>query len=290
VIHTNTSAPRRRTPVIGTAGEHIPTDHDMHVYKATQLLHERLVTHSTILPCAAPSDSEFLVRALVALQATIFDLDLFGETVWDISHGELDRFWHPIYETLSAAGVSPSLRAHLLTELTAYQNVELDLRKGRLPLSIPLWDYYRLKSCDVRLARNTLANTAGPAVLDGLQPLFECLDVAMEVCDDLLDVREDSTTYNCNRIFLECCYNGAHDVGVRYMDFLFCIRNEAIARFSTPASSSCKSSEYVLHKTLESVATAVRHLIPALTYIHHNWSSSTLFLQRCSHFDTTLAE
>ena len=172
--------------------------------KTDNLFAIRRIVENCRLAGLNEKELRWFIRGLRAFQHSIYQLDLYGESSWEIEDIKLNAIWEEIYNNLSFFGIDRWGSYELVRDIKKYQEIELSLRKGNTPLGLDILDFYYLKTCDVRLARtlvymfgkHTSANTR---IID----LWNCYDIISEVYDDMLDVGEDSKTYNCNRLLIE---------------------------------------------------------------------------------------
>lgn len=190
-------------------------------YKTSELLKGRRIEDNLRLAGTSPKAQKQLTVKLSLLQRTIYALDCYGETSWDIEHQVLEVLWQNIYGQLMSWELTLKDAGHLLEDMQAYQQVELQLRKGVLPTSLPLEEFYYLKTCDVRLSRKLIATSSKGLCTDQQLLLWNCFDIISEVYDDLSDIEEDLFDFNCNRfLFQKSLYGGLcaqHDYE-KYLD------------------------------------------------------------------------
>jgi len=176
--------------------------------KAFSLIQERrLADHAMMVGIPTRRRTE-LFSLLLALHRSIYALDIYGEEHWWIQPQRLHELWAEISHVVRRLGVSEGDERVMLADLRAYQDLELKMRDGILPLKEPIIDTYFLKTADVRLARSIIKTW-------GIAPTTEVgwqfYDLLCEVCDDLTDLAEDATSYNFNRVALECSARGHQD-------------------------------------------------------------------------------
>lgn len=162
-----------------------------------------------------------MLNALYLLQSAIYSLDKYGEETWCINGSNLAEYWEKIHQRLDLWGLSSVERSFLLRDMKSYQQVELDLRKRIPPTALPIDRFYYLKTCDVRLGRRLIAiHSPDGDKEELLYPLWACFDLAGEIYDDLTDVTEDMTTFNCNRFLIGYETQGAARTQKEYRQFL----------------------------------------------------------------------
>ena len=99
------------------------------------------------------SHSAWITKKLGLLQHSIYELDKYGESNWELSPQELDEIWARILGQLRRWGISHKQSYSITKDIKLYQHIEMDLRRGICPIRIPIHRFYHLKTCDVRLAR-----------------------------------------------------------------------------------------------------------------------------------------
>lgn len=196
--------------------------------KATGLLGIRRISEHCALAGLTKNELRWFMRGLTSFQRALYQLDLYGESVWEIDEAELNAIWEIIYDKLNFFDISRKEMTFLLRDIKIYQGVEVGLRSGRTPLALDIRDFYNLKTCDVRLARTLICMIGGDAESTAMD-LWNCYDIISEVCDDMVDIAEDLTTYNCNRLLIEKHLLGVNQVYSSYSDLISRVRVEASA-------------------------------------------------------------
>lgn len=145
-----------------------------------------------------------ILNGLFSLQGAIYLLDEYGEQIWRVNEVDLTALWKNIYKSLGYWGIPLDESYLLFEDMKLYQGVEINLRRGILPTILPIERFYYLKTCDVRLSRKLIASHAPDRWKEQLLfPLWCSYDLIGEVYDDLVDVSEDTTTFNCNRFLIQ---------------------------------------------------------------------------------------
>jgi hypothetical protein len=195
--------------------------------KVAALFRERrLYEHSEMLG-ASPSETQILLQKLATLQNSIYRLDQYGERCWRPDERLLKLLWEAIAKSLSAFHLPSDLQSEACTEIHAYQGVELAMREGTSPAATGIRQFYRLKTCDVRLARRLLARQLDAQGDTLLATAWDLYDLASEVCDDLSDGEEDSGTYNANRFFISLASQDPKITLSEYATFLGWLHKQA---------------------------------------------------------------
>jgi len=149
---------------------------------------------------------------LVALQVKIYALDQYFEANWDLSRHVLQGLWRSIIKAATEITRDRETANRLLDDIRRYQELEVELRRERHAEDCPgfvsaqfgvvdsgsLYGRYKLKTCDVRLARRLVAQQA-PRVDPLVMRAWDLFDIISECCDDLNDWGEDLPTYNGNQ-------------------------------------------------------------------------------------------
>lgn len=190
--------------------------------KAVALLVERHVVDMIMTYHAPISECLALVRGLEQLQSAIFDLDRYGEDNWIIEQTTLDRIWKVIRRRASVFGRNFRIEESL-EGLKLYQRMELDIRSGIDVDQLDIFDFYRAKCCDVKLARTIVATRLSRFSLSPFSSdskYWDLYDLVSEVGDDLNDIEEDLNTYNGNRFLARCRNLGVAYALMEYRHFL----------------------------------------------------------------------
>lgn len=174
-------------------------------------------------------DAQALMEMLKELQLAIYHLDKYFEQKWDLRSTDIKACWIAVMKSLQEVVDKSQHLEELVQDIRAYQKVEESLRNP-LWLRLPsLSEFYRLKTCDVRLSRNIIASHATDykdQTRDYLNQ-WELFDLVSEILDDLYDVDEDLGTYNGNRFLL-----GINTIGIdatfhEYNRFIFLLNHRA---------------------------------------------------------------
>ena len=210
---------------------------------------------------------------LQALQEPIYLLDSYGESTWCINPRRLAAIWTEIISRVQAFGFSGGESAAMANDILRYQSVELSMRAGKLPWTVPIEEFYWLKTCDVRLARTLIGMVARR---ESCLSAWACFDIVSEVSDDLIDVEEDAGTYNGNRVL-------STGMGApfrkEYLEFLEAIERR-IYDIEERDSRSLFSVDVVCHWTHERIKHA-KSLIASLSkFCRPKWTSGQAFCYR----------
>ena len=167
---------------------------------------------------AGPGRGHFL-RDLSSLQAAIYDLDVYGESSWAVSEAQLNTLWTHVRIAYYSLNADLSIES-AFAEIQRYQAIEMEMRELVFPCSMNIGEFYRLKTCDVRLSRDLLNRRFPEINSASFYRSWDLYDIISEVCDDLADVNEDALTYNGNRFLISFLLHGAAETCAEYQDFL----------------------------------------------------------------------
>jgi hypothetical protein len=162
----------------------------------------------------APDEyGEWIERAL-ALQVSIYGLDLYYEGRATLRHAEEGALWERIERELNGGRRdNDDLLWESYADLRLYADVETRIHQfDRIdPREFP--SIARLKCADVRMARGliwTLGGHAHPKVLR----YWELYDQCWELIEDVLDIGEDGTDWNFNFWLYSFMAGGRAEEGV----------------------------------------------------------------------------
>lgn len=178
------------------------------------------------------------------LQYSIYLLDAYLESTWDIQPEPLTERWEQIYDAMARLGYGPKEARRMLKEIRQYERIELNCRKKRWPTREPFKKFYRIKSCDVRLIRQLIYLAAPILSADWKPEAWKYYDMITEVNDDIADVTEDLNTFNGNRFLIGVLRKGLPKTADRYANKLKQIQAGAKRYF-------VKHSEYGKHAQLK---------------------------------------
>lgn len=161
-----------------------------------------------------------LIIKLKELQLTIYLLDHYLETHWDIDEEELEEHWVAIRQALNDCMASDKDAEPYLSHIKKYQKHERELRVNKLPTRFKMSYFYFYKSCDVKLMRRLIydhfsrLNTLIP------QTLWRNFDYVTEVNDDVEDMYEDQLTINANAFLIQILNEGHQSAEKVFTHFL----------------------------------------------------------------------
>jgi hypothetical protein len=186
--------------------EHVDIASNLIRRKTTELLlSRRIIEHMESLSMQAHVQDEVFTR-LIEVQQRIYAIDVYGESTWAIDYSHLGLLWADLFqalEQLPARNVNP---ISLTARMKEYQAIELRTRLGVSPCSIDIEVFYSFKPCDVWLMRSVIEDIAKPEVES--RSLWHIFDIASEILDDLCDLGEDLSDFNCNRAIIEIAASG----------------------------------------------------------------------------------
>lgn len=206
---------------------------------------------------------------LYRLQASIYELDNYLETVWDLEDARIASYWDDMKEELLYLVPDRSKHDQYLYQISVYLKRERGLRSKTFPLDVSLDYFYYYKSCDVRLMRrliydHSLTNRSK------LHPRNWLLyDYVTEVNDDVDDLMEDLEIYNCNRLLLDIYTNG-----VAYSERTFKTFLEDLGK----RNKSYKREEAIQYDTTEAIEDTLTLLTKNISQLKGvDYQSSVLF-------------
>lgn len=204
--------------------------------KIAALMQYRMLPQLLARVEADPQKRKELLDLLTALQTTIYRLDHYLETTWEIDGTVLDTWWEPIYTALSDLGIPKDKHGKLVKHIQKYQKHELQLREGILPTRLDMEYFYFYKSCDVKLLRQILY-IHYPALARMYSAAdWRVFDLVTEVDDDVEDVLEDRFTINGNRYLITIWQFGFDEAQKIFLDFLHSIEQCIDDRFGAASS------------------------------------------------------
>jgi hypothetical protein len=208
--------------------------------KTSALFQKRMLHEHMKFAGVKPRDQTELLAALGNLQESIYRLDSYSERVWNVERPILDDLWGFIYDTIGLFGLSRREAGELSSQIQIYQNIELALRSGISASTVSIEKFYVTKTCDVRLSRLLIEKHAERKESTILNPMWHCFDTISEVLDDLEDIKEDQTTFNCNRFIILYYEKGRHKAFNEYWRFIESLEQEAIRLASLAKSFDLK--------------------------------------------------
>ena len=182
-------------------------------------------------------DSPFVER-LANLQSAIYALDACLESELKVDPKQLKTCWAEIYSALNWFGLKESKARKYTKQIRKYEAYELDLRKGKLPLSRPMTRLYAWKSCDVKLLRKLIYRHAPLLLKDLPEEDWGCYDLITELNDDIHDVFEDCETINGNRFLISLLVNGKAKTRKQYKRCLNNAGEQARKQFKNRTAES----------------------------------------------------
>lgn len=172
-----------------------------------------------------------LVEKLIKLQKSIYDLDTYLESNWDIRSGQLKKHWKEIYLDLSKLGVPKSKMDNYVKYILKYQKHELAMRQGKLPNSFSMAYYYFYKSCDVKLIRQIIYDYIPELKKQYTLSDWRQFDLITEINDDVEDIFEDIDIINGNYFLFEIKENGKSFAGKKFKAYLKQVNKESRSRY-----------------------------------------------------------
>ena len=184
------------------------------------------------------------LQKLKKLQTSIYFLDYYLETTWDIKKKALKEHWKDIYARLAEFGLSKKEQKEWGRQIEKYQEHELGLRANKSPVRYAFRHLYYYKSCDVRLMRKLIYRKAPELNKSVLLSDWTNFDLITEINDDIDDVYEDMDIINGNRLLFELKENGKAKTKSNFRKFIKEIHNSNISRFKGQLSGAGKENIY----------------------------------------------
>lgn len=256
--------------------------------KIESLLVDRRIAENLQIFGLNQSDCPWLITKLHQLQRSIYTLDCYGESTWEIQSHVLEKIWDSIYGQLRLFGHDYREARRLTSDIRAYQQIEIQLRDEKLPTEIPIQDFYYLKTCDVRLSRTVIAKITQNPFASVMSEMWDFYDLASEVCDDLTDIYEDSFDFNCNRFMIQREVLGDSETLAEYSGFLDKIEKGTQEIFKKSEKTGLLEEQQVCRWAFQRVAEA-RSLLNPLRWARvqnsvspHSAAFSEIPLSPCS--------
>jgi hypothetical protein len=200
--------------------------------KIAALFAERQIEQLIAIAEPAPANRGSVLRALWEVQRAIYALDDYGESTWSLSTAELKKRWTAIEAQVARFVSAGAIQRALLAELATYRDVEIARRSGTEVTAIGISEFYRLKACDLRLARNLIGVLTGYRSSAEANSLWPICEIAGEICDDLADLEEDCGTYNANRVAVALSTRPTAVVVAEYSNVLRSLTSPVSSSFS----------------------------------------------------------
>lgn len=164
-------------------------------------------------------DKDFVAN-LINVQYQIYMLDRYLESQWDLKKKQINQYWNGIFSALENMGYSTKQIAPMVREIEMYEKIERNCRKDKWPTKLSMKEYYRIKSCDVRLIRHLIYKAQPELKNFWKEKTWIPFDLITEVNDDVADIREDIKTYNVNRYLISILRKGRDRTQKQYHSFL----------------------------------------------------------------------
>jgi len=205
--------------------------HDALRDKIEQLFEYRAFHELYRMSGATAGEIKTFHEQLVELQARIYDLDAYLESVWGLKEKKLDGYWKKIYLALEKLGIPSDRHEEYSRQIHKYQKHETDLRDRLLPTRLSMEYFYFYKSCDVKLQRRLLLEHF-PVLKQLFTPAdWRFFDLVTEVNDDATDLEEDLTTINGNRLLISFYTEGMTSTQQNFEHFLLETQQKSKVRF-----------------------------------------------------------
>lgn len=155
------------------------------------------------------------IGCLVAIQETIYDIDVYGEENFQVNRPLLGRKWVSVERSLREAGMTLTDRDHHVEALRFYQAIEERLRQGWTPSVVDIVPCVRAKSSDVALLRAVASRDYPSQAAD--EVFFRAVEACRELIDDTRDIAEDASTWNLNLVLAAVHVHGT-EAGCNIME------------------------------------------------------------------------
>lgn len=188
--------------------------------------------------------SLLLTESLEALQLSIYRLDAYLESTWELDPQEITNLWEGIYGCLREMHFTPKQINRMVGEIRRYERIERKCRKDQWPTSVPFTKFYTTKSCDVRLIRHLIYKAAPSLAHMWKERAWRYYDQITEVHDDIADLFEDLPTYNANRFLVSWLREGQKKTGKQYRKRLERIVRKANTYFKKHPQASRHAELY----------------------------------------------
>jgi hypothetical protein len=188
--------------------------------------------------CEQMLSNHRLLSEMKQLQGAIYALDKYFEKTWNLCQEEIDSCWSTILLSIQKIlGTNQNLE-DWVREIRDYQKLEEAIRKPTFSLEYNPLYYYKLKTCDVRLARNLISHYSTVSLTDESKYIqaWNLFDLVSEVCDDLDDLEEDIATFNGNW-FLLCIGTIGLQATINAYSKLEVFLSEQVNKLNTRVSS-----------------------------------------------------
>lgn len=179
-------------------------------------------------------DKDFVAN-IINVQYHIYMLDGYLESQWPLDKKDIEKYWNAILVALESMGYSGKTVVPMVKEIEEYEKIERNMRKDKWPTKVAMDDFYRTKSCDVRLVRQLIYKTH-PGLNDiWKEKAWRYYDIITEINDDISDILEDVNTFNGNRYLISILRKGAEKTHKEYYKFLESIVKKANKYFAEKA-------------------------------------------------------
>ncbi len=164
-----------------------------------------------------------ILNILKNLQVIIYEVDqlLEDNRVLDIHQRDyIAQRWEEIQNIVTSIVQDRQHADHLLKRLRAFFQMEMQMREGVSPSTIPLDAFYALKICDIHLQRDLINHASQKTIPSQIWYALEQYDKLGEVIDDLEDIAEDVDAINSNRFLIEAFETDLIETKEKYSDFI----------------------------------------------------------------------
>src|SRR5688500_5445569 len=109
-----------------------------------------------LLKASGLDQNKEFIAEIINVQYQIYMLDGYLESQWELNKKDIEKYWNTIFIALETMGYSAKEIVPMVREIEVYEKIERDCRKDKWPTKVPMKDFYRTKSCDVRLIRQLI--------------------------------------------------------------------------------------------------------------------------------------
>jgi len=199
-----------------------------------------------ILKYVPKIERKLLLKGLIDLQISIYNLDQYLEENWNLKDKQLKAYWEDIINKMRELGYQDNKIFAMTSHIRRYQLHETQLRDKLFPTRLNSQYYYHYKSCDVRLIRNIIKDYV-PQFNNDFVDNWRCFDLITEINDDVTDVFEDQYTINGNLFLITILENNldyAENMFIELIDNI--MKNKPLKHESNSADLQDKILKWTL--------------------------------------------
>lgn len=139
------------------------------------------------------------------LQDEIYQIDDLLEQHWEIDlwvREQIDTSWKQIEQYVEELLGDEEYVEDYLERVRSFFEIEQTMRQVVTPVQMDIDDFYRLKICNIHLARDLILASECVILDPMIRDSIEAFDKLGELVDDLEDIEEDLDSINPNRFLL----------------------------------------------------------------------------------------